>query len=286
MNIISISKKNFDELKQINRENNIYEFKYNGKNKIVKLLFQKNSILYSNQLYTISMLNEYKQYLPTNFCVPDSILCVDNSFEAIIEDAIPGQNLSIFLRNQKINPQDKIHYLKEIGKILIGLEKLRKITPLNQIYINDLNESNFIINQSGKLSVIDLDSCKIFENEPFPAKYLTPYSLLNNVEAKYKINKTDNSIGYVYADENTDIYCYIITILNYLYGKNINNLSKDEYYEYLNYLEHIKFNKNLINTFSKIIENSPNENPIYYLDEITNEQVEKANKIVYKKVKG
>ena len=37
---------------------------------------------------------------------------------------------------------------------------------------------------------------------------------------------------------------------------------------------------------SKIIENSPNKNPIYYLDEITNEQVEKANKIVYKKVKG
>ena len=60
------------------------------------------------------MLNEYKQYLPTNFCVPDSILCINNSVEAIVEENVIGQNLSLFLQNPKINPQNKIYYLKEI----------------------------------------------------------------------------------------------------------------------------------------------------------------------------
>lgn len=31
--------------------------------------------------------------------------------------------------------------------------------------------------------------------------------------------------------------CYIIMILNYLYGENVNNLSLTDFYDYLEYLE-------------------------------------------------
>lgn len=136
----------------------------------------------------------------------------------------------------------------------------------------------------GELYVIDLDSCKIGTNAPCPARYLTPSALLNNVKGKYNIVDNDKVPGHVVADENTDIYCYIITILNYLYGCNINNLSIDQFYNYLNYLENIGFHKELVEYFSRIVINKCNENPVNLLDSITNEQVYRAKEIVYRKL--
>lgn len=169
--------------------------------------------------------------------------------------------------------------------MLNQLKYIRKTTPLKDFYINDLHESNFIANMDkGELYVIDLDSCKIGTNAPCPARYLTPSALLNNVKGKYNIVDNDKVPGHVVADENTDIYCYIITILNYLYGCNINNLSIDQFYNYLNYLENIGFHKELVEYFSRIVINKCNENPVNLLDSITNEQVYRAKEIVYRKL--
>jgi len=146
-----------------------------------------------------------------------------------------------------------------------------------------LHASNFIVNlNKEQLYTIDLDSCKIGTNLTFSARYLTSSALLNNVKGKYNVVDTD--LSYVEADENTDIYFYIITILNYLYGSNINNISIDAFYHYLNYLEHIGFNHELIDYFSRIVNNKKNENPINLLDTITEEQVYRAREIVYRKV--
>ena len=44
----------------------------------------------------------------------------------------------------------------------------------------------------------------------------------------------------VIAVENSDLYCYIMVILNYLYGSNLNTtVAIEEFYEYMNYLEYI-----------------------------------------------
>jgi len=291
MKIISISKKKFEELKPLvlskeifNTEGNIYEFYYNGKKKVVKEFSKINTKLYTNQLYTISALDFYKEYLPTNFCIPNCILSVNNNYEAFGTSFVEGNNLSTILNNRNINTKEHLLYLKKIGEILQQLKNIRDNTSLKDIFLNDLHESNFIVNKhNGELTVIDLDSCKIENNDIFPARRLTPFSLLNNVEGKYNINISDNSLGYVEPDENTDIYCYIITILNYLYGKNVNNMTKQEFYEYLNYLEHIKLDKNLITMFYKILTNEQNENPLNYLDSIKEEQVYKAKEYIYKK---
>ena len=55
------------------------------------------------------------------------------------------------------------------------------------------------------------------------------------------------------------------------------------FYEYMNYLEYIGINKNLVSFFERIVTNKNNKNPEYLLSSITDEQVYRANEKVYKK---
>lgn len=75
-------------------------------------------------------------------------------------------------------------------------------------------------------------------------------------------------------------------ILNYLYGKSVNSMNGSEFYEYLNYLNKIGINGDLLNSFSAIIVNKDNVNPVNYLDSLTTEQIYRAKSIVYKKTKN
>ena len=141
------------------------------------------------------------------------------------------------------------------------------------------NNSNFIVidtdNYSKELRVIDLDSCKIGANDPSPARFLTPLSLLN-VSNKYKVNNDENCLGHIIADRNSDLYCYCMIILNYLFGKTINKLSIDEFYRCINHLDTIGIDKELVDILYKIVNNCDNDNPMNYLDSITEKQIIKT----------
>ena len=76
-----------------------------------------------------------------------------------------------------------------------------------------------------------------------------------------------------------------MVILNYLYGSNLNMVAIEEFYEYMNYLEYIGINQNLVSLFERIVTNKNNKNPEYLLSSITDEQVYRANEKVYKKLK-
>ena len=76
-----------------------------------------------------------------------------------------------------------------------------------------------------------------------------------------------------------------MVILNYLYGSNLNTVAIEEFYEYMNYLEHIGIDKNLVSIFERIVTNKNNKNPEYLLSSITDEQVYRANEKVYKRLK-
>lgn len=292
MKIISLSQRKFKELTPlelpreiINTEAKIFSFKYKGENKIFKRLYLQSGQAFANKLYTLEMLDDNKNYLPDYFFEPDYLLSVGGVIEGFTIPEAKGVTLSLLLNDKKIDPSINIFYLKKIGEMLNQLKYIRKTTPLKDFYINDLHDSNFIANMDkGELYVIDLDSCKIENNLPCPSRYLTSLALLNNVKGKYNIIDDDKIQAHVVADENTDMYCYIIMILNYLYGSNVNNLSLDKFYDYLNYLEHIGVNKELIEYFSRIVINKDNENPVNLLDSITNEQIYRAKEIAYKRV--
>ena len=247
MNNIILSKKQYENLKPIdlprevtNTEGEMLDFSYHRKPKIIKELFYQNGYIFANKLYTLEALDTNKEYLPKSFTIPDALVTVHNQIIGFTIPKINGINLASILKNKDITYKEQIYYLKKIGELLQEMKTIRKYTKLKDIYINDLQEANFIINTQRKdLHVVDLDSCKIGANSTFAARYLTPMSLLNNVQGKYQIINDNLQPGYVKADENTDIYCYIIIILNFLRGKNINNNTLEEFYNLINYMDTI-----------------------------------------------
>lgn len=307
MKIVSMSIKAFNKLvplvlktEILNTEAKMYEYNYKDKEKIIKRLFLTNGEIFANKLYTLEMLDNNREFLPNNFIIPESLLTVGGEIQGFIIPKIKGINLSLILKDNKMNVEDQLFYLKKVGDILNQLKYIRHNTSLKDFYINDLHEDNFIIKrENGEIFVIDLDSCKISSNGPFASRYLTSKSLLCNVNGKkykfsdndsvfendkYTINYDQKGSGYVIANENSDLYCYIIMILNFLYGSNINNLELVEFYRYVNYLESVGINKDLISIFTNILTNKDNENPSKLLDSLTDKQVYRSRKMVYEKL--
>lgn len=292
MKVISISKSNFSKLEPLklskhtwNTEGNVYEFSYRGQPKVLKKLFHQSGTIFANKLFTLEMLDANKDNLPDNFVMPDSLISVDSTIAGFTIPKIQGDNLADVLVSNDLTNKEKIYYLKKVGETLEQLKNIRRYSDLKDIYINDLHESNFMINHNKKqLYVIDLDSCKIAGNTAFPAKYLTPKGLFNSTPSKYQINSEESIPGFVTANENSDLYCYNMMILNFLYGDNINNFSVSEFYEYLNYLKYLKVNDEMLNFFYRLVNNNRNRNPVNYLDSLTDEQICRARKNVYIKV--
>ncbi|MDY4236427.1 MAG: hypothetical protein SOX86_00230 [Bacilli bacterium] len=292
MQVISMSQNKYKQLTKMNlpkevfnTEAIIYDFRYKGQDKVFKKLLNNTGVNLANKLYTLEMLDVNRKYLPENLCIPDYLTIVGGVVEGFTMPKIEGVNLSTILKNKNLTIEEKIYYLKKIGELLHQLDQIRKYTPFNDFYLNDIHESNFIVNLYKKsITAVDLDSSRVYSKATFASRYLTPFALLNNVKDKYKIiDETSSNLGYVEADRNTDLYCYIIMILNYLYGENVNNLSLTDFYDYLEYLENIGIDKELTEIFKTIVSNKDNENPYDLLDTLKPEQVARARKIVYKR---
>lgn len=281
MEVINISKKRLTNLKSLelpenlfNAEGELFTFEYKRETKLLKKLNDIEGIRFANKLYTLEALNTNQQYMPNNFITPEFLVSINKQIEAFTMKFISGINLSQILNNPNINLEEKKYYLKKVGQILEQMQNIRKYTPLTDFYLGDLHEDNFIVNTSQReIYVVDLDSCKIAGNQSPIAKYLTPMALLNYVKGKYKIDLETSYLTSYVVDENTDIYCYIIMILNYLYNGKINNVELDTFYDFLNYLDSIKVSLELLECFNRILINGDNENPVNYLDTLTPKQV-------------
>lgn len=139
------------------------------------------------------------------------------------------------MKGENESLETQLFYLKKVGQILEHMDKIRQNTDLKVLFLNELHESNFIVNEKNhELYVIDLDSCRIRYTQPTLSKYLTSKSLINTVQGKYQFADPDcPTYGYVIADENSDLLCYVMMFLNFIYGENVVNFSLDEYYDYL-----------------------------------------------------
>jgi len=294
MNVITLSKRKFESLEPLklekgvySTESQVYMFNHKGEERVVKKFFYQDGERFANKLYTLEMLSYYRKYLPESFCIPDAEISVSGKVQGFTLPFIDGTNLSALLNSKEVSLDDKKYYLSKVGEILNQLRAIRNSTPLNDIYIGDLHSSNFIVKHNNKtLKVIDLDSCKIKNNTPFISRYLNRQSLLKNVLGKYRFIKNPGEMGEVEVDENTDLYCYSLMILNFLYGLGIDRLSLGEYYSYMNYLEIIGIDKKLVNSFRDLVSNKDNTNPRNYLENLTEEQFVRSKRYVYEKVKN
>ena len=291
MQIINMSKTKLNSLEPLilpknvtSTECELFKYPYYGKEKLLKKLHRTDGIIFANKLYTIEALNANKDSMPSNFVLPESLVSINKKIEAFTMKYIKGINLSVILNNPDITYEEKIHYLKSIGRILEQMQNIRKYTNLNNFYLGDIHEDNFLVERDKQeIYIVDLDSCKIAGNKSFPGRYITNSSLIKYNNTKYQtLSQTDDLADYK-IDENTDIYCYIIMILNYLYDGRVDRLSLDKFYDFINYLEDIKVNIELIECFNKIVVGGNNINPCNYLDTLTPKQVASARRLYKKK---
>ena len=291
MKTINISKKKFENLNELelskytfNTEGQMYNIRYKNKDKILKRLYNDEGVTFANKLYTLEMLNFYKNNLPSNFVIPDYLVSIDDDIIGFTIPRVKGINLTDLLKEKSISNREKIYYFIKLGETLNQLKNIRKYGSLKEIYINDLHESNIMINiQNKELNIIDLDSSRIFNNGSFGARYLGPTFFINSKPHKYIYNDDAklNGPGYLIANENSDLYCYNIMLLNYLYGSKITELNIDEFYKYLEYLHKIGIDNNLLESFNKLTTASDNINPLNYLETLTDVQIARSKKIVY-----
>ena len=216
--------------------------------------------------------------------IPEKLVIVGGQITGFTMPYINGENLSFVLKNNKFNRKQNIKYLKEIGVILDKMKHLRENGVIEDFYLNDIHEENFMLNNdTGKVNVVDLDSCKINDNKPFSARYLAPCSQVVELSNKYFINEDKSAYGYIIPNENSDLFCYIMIILNYIYDGQINKLSIENYYTYMQYLLDVGFPYELVDVFSKVYEYVDNENPYELLDMLPSELGQASNK-VFKKI--
>lgn len=229
----------------------------------------------------VLFLNRYKNLMPSNFVIPEFLVLLDNKDLYMAIDYINGNNLGDVLKDKNINIRDKKIYLSYIGNTLEEMRHMRENPLLSDFCLGDLHEDNFIVSNK-KLYTIDLDDAKIDSISPI-SSYLQMGTLFSKFETyKYKIIEESPYFVKYEVNYNTDLYCYIMIILNFLYGDNVNNMDIEEFYCYLDYLYKIGIDSSLLECFNSISSSDDNINPMNYIDSLTSNQIYRARKIVYK----
>lgn len=294
MEVVNITKNGLKKLKKVslgygilNTEADLFimktKDKWNIEYKMLKTLFCTEGANFSNKLFTINELIDNRSVINIDELVlPEKLLIVDGQVNGFIMPYIENTNFEEMLNDINISNLQKIEYFKQISHILHKMDNLRNNSDITDFYLNDLHASNFILNKkTGKINVVDLDSCKINGNKPFAAKYLTPFSPISSMKAKYRVNKEINFLGYIIPDKNTDLYCYIMTLMNFLFKGRISSLGRDNYYLYLEYLRSINYPYELLDKLSKIYEYVDNEEIGDELDLLTNDMIVMAQSKIF-----
>ena len=282
MEIVNMSKENIESLKVLplkiyNSGGDLLLFRYNNILRVLKMLNNISIEKYQDHIAIIKLLDEYREFMPKGFVLPEFFVTEDDIIKYFAINYVSGRNLSVILRDRKVSIDDKKYYLKEIGNILHQMKDIRKNAELSNFYLGDLHEDNFMVDRQGILRTIDLDGGKFIGNKSPISKYLSGFSLISDCNiSKYKFEMENPYFCSYMVDENTDIYCYIIIILNYLCNGNINNMGINQFYQFINYLNDIGVDKELLNCFERIITDGDNINPYDYIDTLTSNQIKKA----------
>lgn len=254
MNIYDITSRQFKNLKKydipsISTECELYiinnHYKWIKERSLFKKFFITDGEYFSNKLYTINaLLYNKKDINIPELIFPNYLISIDHQINGfampLIKDSV---NFAQMLATNCLSMSEKINILKKIQVIL------NKVHNYPSFYIDDIHEANFLINtKTLEVKVGDLDSCKIGDNNAFPSKYLNTNKNIRSLPHKYSLNKN----GLYEPNLNTEIFCFIIMILNTISGININSLSIEQFYDYISYLTTIGFDKDLIQTFGNI----------------------------------
>ena len=243
-------------------------------------LYVKNGIMYKkmnlsygqfdNKLNTINFLIDNKNIINIEELVlPSGIAYLDRNSGIIVikEKFIDNINFRYVLTSNLYSFSEKIEYFKQIGLILDKMKNIRNNTSIKDFYLCDLYTDNFILNTgTNRINVIDMDSCKINGNNNCSSYYLFENNVIDSVK-KYKKKELSWFTEYE-INENTDILCYIIMLISFISGCDINKVDIKEFYNYMDYLVNFGLSNQLVSILARIYSNDDNVNPYLLLDEL------------------
>lgn len=267
-----------------NTESSIRTITIDGNKMVLKVFTEPYTQSYlDNKMYVIQELNNYRKQLESaskSFILPEMIAVnEENKKVGYIMCYIAGKNLETVLDDDNVSLRKKLDYLKQMCSLLNSCDNLRKkYSGLSNFYINDLHVNNFIVN-SDKLYLCDMDSCRIGNSKPQQSRYLVTSDGLSSLRGTLN-SKYPGFLKYkgCIANKDTDLYCAIIVIMNFLYGGPIQTLSRKDFDKYINYLRSTTdLSEKLLSVFSQIYKNGDNINPKEYLDTITEKSLVKAH---------
>lgn len=260
MKVISVSKRKLKKMptlqlshKVFNTEGKLYVYdeknKWNHFNELLKIYFNQSDAYLANKIYIISQLIASSEYLDMpELVLPKSLVSVDGEINGFAMPYIENNiNLSLLLKNPKVNIKQKLEYLKEI---LALLEKISKIKQLeDKFFLGDIHEGNFILDIDEQIiKAVDLDSSYINNSSIAVSKYLTFNSKITNNPIKYPHDEEGRAI----PNKNTTMLCFIYMLLNSLSNSEVCYWSMNEFYNYLYFLEKMGISKELLSVISTI----------------------------------
>lgn len=240
-------------------------------------------------LYNLMSPNTKAKLLGLPIVLPLKLVTVNNENKGYLMRFVNGRTLGELLKDTNVPLEVKLKYLREVGDILNEIKNIRNApNGLPNFFVGDLQENNIMLDyDSNKLVLIDADSLSLFGSfAPIFIRYIEENTLSANFSKKYVVSEDFNTIGRVVPNENSDLYCYNIMILNFLSGINLNTRPIEEVYNYINYLDYLEIPRGLIELFSKMLsENDNNINPSDVLEDISLEQFTMAHDEYYKSYK-
>ena len=260
MKVISISKRKLKRLPNLQLSGKVFNtegqlFIYDEKNKwdhfneLLKIYYNQTDAYLADKIYIISQLIASGKYLDIpELVLPTSLVSVDGEITGFAMPYIENNiNLSLLLKNPKVNIKQKLEYLKEI---LALLEKINNIKQLeNKFFLGDIHEGNFILDIDEQIvKAVDLDSSYINNSSISVLKYLTFNEKINNNIIKYPHDEEGRAI----PNKNTTMLCFIYMLLNSLSNSEVSYWSMNEFYNYLYFLEKSGISKELLTVINDI----------------------------------
>ncbi len=298
MKVKSYTLREFDKLKKYkldrdvpNTESVLYLTKikdgYTFKDYILKKLFILSADSLANKLSTVLMLGDYGYRLDApELVLPEHQVLIDNQISGFTIPYIKGQNLGTILSNFHTSDEQAFDYFKKVGKVLdhIQTNSAYAFPGGTKFQINDLHPYNILVDENGELKFVDLDSAYLGSRLPNPSMYLaTSKELLSNTN-KYPVINLD--YGHInIPNDNTDLYCYNMMILEYIAREKVRKLKVEDYYEYLSYLSGLGYGKDIMDSFYRLPISSNNVNPYECLDQIPKDMIGRSSYHVYQYLK-
>lgn len=247
-------------------------FKYMDAQDDIKVMGRK--------LYTLNMLNSSEKYMEIDeLVIPNTIVIVDNNITGFAMPLIDNHiNLGNYLNDEQNSFKSKLEYLKQVGKIINKVERIDDESF--KMNFGDLNEFNFIIDENDKVKAVDLDSAYVGQDEPpNTAYYLLKNQYLYSMPDKYRYTKS----GIIIPNNDSDLYCYNMILLNILADENMYKKDLDIYYKYLAHLKDVGIDSELVKIFNAIYLPMENQNPVHLIKTIKEDIKDDISYKVFKK---